>query len=160
LPPEINNTGQIVGRYDDATGGHGFLDNGGIFSPIDVPFAGAVGTNAAGINNSGQIVGDYLDGTGIHGFLDNGEIFSTIDVPFAGVINTAAAGINDTGQIVGGYLDAAFVSHGFLATPVGVPEPSSIFLLGSTLVVLTAWAYGKNRRPRVASFAAARRKSY
>ena len=31
----INDAGQIVGRYQDATGVHGFLDSGGSFTPID-----------------------------------------------------------------------------------------------------------------------------
>src|SRR5215467_646140 len=52
----INDSGQIVGFFDDALGGHGFvLDTGGNFTTIDVP--GASSTRAFGINDSGQIVG-------------------------------------------------------------------------------------------------------
>jgi probable HAF family extracellular repeat protein len=69
----INDAGQIVGAYGDATGGHGFLYSGGTFSTINVPFPGTLGTDAHGINNAGQIVGRYVDATGReHGFLDNG----------------------------------------------------------------------------------------
>jgi hypothetical protein len=70
----INNAGQIVGSYSDAT-------------------------SAAGINAAGQIVGSYTDATGIHGFLDSGGTFTTIDGPFASL--TRASGINDSGEIVG-----------------------------------------------------------
>jgi probable HAF family extracellular repeat protein len=65
----INDSGQIVGRFGDATGNfHGFLDTDGSFTTIDVP--GAMMTNAYGINDSGQIVGQYVDSSGIgHGFL-------------------------------------------------------------------------------------------
>jgi hypothetical protein len=37
----INNSGRFVGFYFDASGGHAFLDSGGMFSTIVVPFAGA-----------------------------------------------------------------------------------------------------------------------
>jgi probable HAF family extracellular repeat protein len=64
----INDSGQIVGGFDDATGtAHGFLDTGGSFTTIDVP--GATNTFANGINNSGQIVGSFTDGRTNHGFL-------------------------------------------------------------------------------------------
>jgi probable HAF family extracellular repeat protein len=65
----INDAGQIVGLFDDSTGGHGFLDTGGSFTQIDVP--GAFGTVASGINDAGQIVGSFNDSTGAHGFLEN-----------------------------------------------------------------------------------------
>jgi hypothetical protein len=56
----INNSGQIVGQYDDA-GFHGFLDNAGSFTMIDLP--SAVGLSyAAGINDAGEIVGNHLSG--------------------------------------------------------------------------------------------------
>jgi uncharacterized membrane protein len=140
----INIAGQIVGVYVDSTSRHGFLDTGGIFNAINVPFPGASNTDASGINDFGQIVGSYQSMIGFHGFLDNGGNFSTIDVPFPGVINTFARGINNFGQIVGSYVDAT-AEHGFLATPVLVPEPPSLFLLGSVLAVLAAGACGRTR---------------
>ena len=63
----INNAGQIVGEFQDASGFHGFLDSGGSFTTIDVP--GATTTAASGINNNGQIVGYFVDASGEHGFL-------------------------------------------------------------------------------------------
>ena len=53
----INDTGQIVGGFRNASGSHGFLDTGGTFTTIDVP--GALATEASGINDMGQIVGMF-----------------------------------------------------------------------------------------------------
>jgi probable HAF family extracellular repeat protein len=55
---DINDAGQIVGRFYDSTGSHGFLYTGGSFTTIDLP--GATGTGAIGINDAGQIVGFFL----------------------------------------------------------------------------------------------------
>jgi probable HAF family extracellular repeat protein len=55
---DINNTGQIVGGFGDASGVHGFLISDGIFTAqIDVP--GASFTEVFGINDTGQIVGEF-----------------------------------------------------------------------------------------------------
>jgi probable HAF family extracellular repeat protein len=56
-----------VGTFVDATGAHGFLGTGGVFTALDVP--GANHTEAWGINTAGQIVGWFNDSTGTHGFL-------------------------------------------------------------------------------------------
>ena len=71
----INDAGQIVGAYDNASGHHGFLYANGVYTSIDDPLAGPMpgqGTYAAaGINNVGNIVGYYVDGSGkFHGFLE------------------------------------------------------------------------------------------
>ena len=58
----INNSGQIVGYFQDAGGYHGFVDTGGRFTTIDVP--GAYFTLAYGINDSGQIVGSFVHASG------------------------------------------------------------------------------------------------
>jgi hypothetical protein len=63
----INDLGQIVGNYIDPSTfiGHGFVDIGGTFTPLNYPgiTPGDAGTNY-GINNSGQIVG-YLSRSSI-----------------------------------------------------------------------------------------------
>jgi probable HAF family extracellular repeat protein len=68
-PEGINNRGQIVGRFVDATGTtHGFLRDKDGFTTIDVP--GALATNPTKLNDRGQIVGISFDAGGIrHGFL-------------------------------------------------------------------------------------------
>ena len=56
----------IVGRYADASGWHGFLYDGTGYTTLDVP--GATHTHAHGIDGS-NIVGEYYDGTNWHGFM-------------------------------------------------------------------------------------------
>jgi probable HAF family extracellular repeat protein len=159
----INNRGQIVGTFHDASGEHGFLDTGGSFTTIDVPGAlfpgtlargindngqivgyftvpGAFFTEAFGINDSGKIVGLESDGSRFHGFLDTGASFTIIDVP--GAIDTFAYGVNNSGQIVG--VNETY-SSGFLATPAPVPEPPSSLTLAPCLVALFAMVWCRKR---------------
>jgi N-acetylmuramoyl-L-alanine amidase len=107
----INNAGQIVGFFGNASGGHGFLREAGgtTWTTIDVPNT-TNGTQAFGINDTGQIVGIFVDASGQYGFLREagGTMWTTIDGP-----NTFAYGINNSGQIVGSYLIGAGY-HGFL----------------------------------------------
>src|SRR5262249_13462663 len=97
----INNAGQIVGYYVNASGVYqGFLYSGGTYTALSDPL-GANGTYALGINDSGQIVGYYFDSNHIeHGFLYSGGTYTTIDDPPA-TNRTFAVGINASGQIVG-----------------------------------------------------------
>ena len=59
----VNDTGQIVGRLQNATGFHGFLLSGGTYTILDDPSA-TNGTDVRGINALGQIVGTYNNATG------------------------------------------------------------------------------------------------
>jgi uncharacterized membrane protein len=129
----INEEGQIVGGYMDASGtGHGFLLKAGKFTTIDFP--GAVYTEALGINPRGHIVGEYLDTNFTsHGFLLTPRGFSTIDGPAA--VNSFINWINPQGDMVGGYMDAGGVFHGFLVrrgtlTTIDAPGASNTFGLG------------------------------
>jgi uncharacterized membrane protein len=57
----------IVGRYHDASGYHGFLYNGSVWTTLNMP--GASSTYAFGIDGS-NIVGQYYDASGNqHGFI-------------------------------------------------------------------------------------------
>jgi uncharacterized membrane protein len=101
-PLDVNDSGVIVGRYDDANGAHGFVLNQGVFTSIDFP--GAVFSSALGINELGQIVGTFQDGDAVfHGFVLWRGVFHQIDFP--GSIDTQCHGINKQGQIVGRYHD-------------------------------------------------------
>ena len=93
----INDPGAIVGYWNDVLGQHGFLDNGGTITTLDVTVPGASNTRAYGINNSGQIVGTFSGG---HGFLYSGGVFSQIDFPGA-YGSTQVFGVNDLGWVVG-----------------------------------------------------------
>jgi probable HAF family extracellular repeat protein len=129
----INETGQIVGWFQDATGVYGFLKDGTTFTTIDVP--GARETQAFGINTAGQIVGVFTDTTGLrHGFLKDGTTFSTIDVP--GSMSRGVFGINETGQIVG-YSSDAMRQHGFVATPAGVDTSPSVITVTASPAMLS-----------------------
>jgi uncharacterized membrane protein len=62
----LNDNGDIVGSYGDATTGrHGYLLRKGVFLTLDYP--GATNTDAFGINDPGAIVGTYNNFT--RGFL-------------------------------------------------------------------------------------------
>jgi probable HAF family extracellular repeat protein len=65
----INDAGAVVGEYTDSSGiDHGFLWQGGSFTPIDVP--GAVDTVAFGVNDAGAVVGRYTHSSGtVHSFI-------------------------------------------------------------------------------------------
>jgi probable HAF family extracellular repeat protein len=105
----INGSGQIVGLFADAGGGHGFLrdPNGTTFTPIDVTLPGyAVGGLANGINDAGQIVGSYDPGgyQAQRGFLrEPSGTVTAIMVP-GYESSTVAYGINNSGQVVGYFL--------------------------------------------------------
>ena len=155
-PLGINATGQIVGFFNNPgeVQRHGFLYTGGVFTTIDVPGADTFETEAWGIDDSGQIVGAFTtyvrrpDGyfdIRTHGFLDTGGVFTTIDVP--GAVLTQAIGINTTGQIVGAFRNE-MGTHGFLATPTGVPAPSTLLLLDTGLALGAAWTRIRRRSGR------------
>jgi hypothetical protein len=104
LAVDINDFGQIAGRYVDSAGvNHGFLLDHGTFASITFP--GASFTRAIGINVSGDIVGSYSTpsdkGPGEHGFLLRGGVFTGIDFPNA--VATLTTGINSSGDIAGFY---------------------------------------------------------
>jgi probable HAF family extracellular repeat protein len=111
----INDMGQIVGSFTDASGQHGYLLSDGSFTTIDVP--GSFSTDAGGINNAGQIVGSFTDaiftpGNLGHGYLLSDGSFTTIDVPGSTDAATNARDINNVGQIVGRFANPS--AHGFL----------------------------------------------
>ena len=117
----INNLGDIVGDYVDASGvQHGFVMSNGIVTPIDFP--GSTNTNAQGINDSGEIVGSTVVSNVRHGYLYSNGTFTQIDYPGASTAGSGAPlsgtdvhGINASGEIVGSYTDTAGVIHGFTA---------------------------------------------
>jgi hypothetical protein len=61
LPMDLNDAGQIVGLWVDATMGlHSFLYEEGVFREVAVPFPEALVTDIEGINQQGLLVGSYL----------------------------------------------------------------------------------------------------
>ena len=95
-PYAINNGGEIVGQFGDATGvAQGFSYQNGTFNLSDFPSQ----TLPTSINNSGQSIEvlSYLAGNGVA--LNTNGTLSTINVP--GALYTDPYAINDAGQIVG-----------------------------------------------------------
>jgi len=127
-PQWINPSGQIVGYYEtgeptffigpDTRGIHGYLDDRGVFTTIDVPLPGALPDwTVAGyiLPGGGSILGVYLDRNIVfHGFLKKGDVFNSIDVPFSGALATLPSAMTPSGQIVGVYADSNGALHGFL----------------------------------------------
>lgn len=116
----INNAGQIVGYYFDATGQHGFVKDGDSYTAFD---AGPDGTSALGISDVPQVVGFVSD----HGFLKTGDIIESITVPSS--YFTVAWGINNAGHVVGTFNDD-FGTHGFLKDGgdiVQIDGPEALF---------------------------------
>jgi probable HAF family extracellular repeat protein len=107
----INNAGVIVGGFDT----HGYIDDHGVFSQIDVP--GATYTGLMAVNNHDVLAGNYCDTQTCYGFtLANGQM-DVVMVP--GSISTEVFALNDAGQLCGAYFDASGINHGFVATPMG-----------------------------------------
>jgi hypothetical protein len=75
--------GNIVGWYDDASGGaHGFLYNGSTYTTLDDPLAQTSGFTEPRAISGGNIVGDYYDNSGFyHAFLYDGSTYATLNIP-------------------------------------------------------------------------------
>ena len=131
---DINEEGDIVGRYAVGARVHGFLrDTSGTYTTIDFP--GSSFSVAGSINDRGDIAGWYSlpASPGIrHGFLRKDGVFTSFDPP--GSTFTNALGIDERGDIVGRFCTLAVCTapgtgdfHGFLFhdgefTMVNVPN--------------------------------------
>jgi hypothetical protein len=135
IPTGISDAGSIVGYFfDDGGTPHGFLEQAGKYTTIDVP--GAVATLVLGLNNRGSmdLVGQFFDAQGVgHGFVRRNGQFFKIDAPSA--VNTSINGINDLSQLVGSYdtggpqsgFDATLGDSGVLTGFVTVNGPSAFY---------------------------------
>jgi probable HAF family extracellular repeat protein len=127
---DVNDAGQIVGNYVDASGAsHGYERSGAKFTTIDVPFAGATSTFTNAINNSGEIVGGWTDSGGVtHAFTLIGGTYASFDYP--GATFTTANDVNNEGEIVGFYNDTSGVGHGFSlsgGTYTSIDVPGAVY---------------------------------
>ena len=97
----VNDSGQIIGRYQNADGAtHAFLYASGQLT--DLGSLGGANSEALAINVNGLIVGDsQMTGGTIHAFVfDSGAMKDLGTLP--GFTNASfARGVNNTGQIVG-----------------------------------------------------------
>ena len=130
----INNSGVIVGQYEDKKEVlHCFMMVGSKVTTINHP--NAVSDGCIHINSAGAIVGFWKNSAGITtGFLYQNGKFTNIPGP-SGAKSSVAYGINDTGQIVGYYTDSSNKTHGFLLkgttyTILNVPGAASTIATG------------------------------
>lgn len=114
FPGGVNNSGVIVGQYEDKGKVlHGYILNGKKLTKLDDPYG--TSTNPYGVNLNGAIavVGCYTNSLGkLAGFLYKNGKFTNVPGP-AGATDSCASGINDAGEIVGSYSDS-MSGHGFL----------------------------------------------
>lgn len=92
-----------------------------------------------GVNANGDVSGYFRNAALVHGFVQSGGTGSTVDFPGIPAA-TFAQGLNDQGQVTGYYIDVDGGSHGFVDTlsSTAVSEPSSLLLVGSGLLAMTA----------------------
>ena len=130
---DINNRGQIVGRWEGPPQGGGFLLSGGRYTKIRFPRS--LNSNANGINDRGQIVGDFSgEDLVTHGFVSLRGRFTAINVP--GYVQTSPRDINNLGQIVGVTIGSSYSSvRGFL---LWHGQYSIIHIPGSTTTTVDA----------------------
>ena len=128
LPQKINERGDIVGVFIDATGvTRGFIrfSDGTFSEPIVDPNDTVGFTEARGINNSRRVCGDYTGSDGnSHGFFLSGGAFTEYDVP--GLVSTSVLGINESGDFTGSFsydseIFQGYVSVGGTITSFSVP---------------------------------------
>lgn len=117
----LNNEGQVVGQYTDASGStHGFLYNvaAGTYATIDDPNANGM-TVVNGINDLGQLVGFYLDASGnTDGMLaDIPGTVATLDHPVGG--STIQVPADYAGVVLQGSSDVTLIDEQFGNVPGG-----------------------------------------
>jgi hypothetical protein len=110
----VNDAGAIVGSVG-TTLQSGFVLEGGVFTQLDVPYAGATVTAANGINNSGTVAGGWTaaDGVTQQGFTWKNGAFAQVP-GYPGAIQTWPWAINTKGDLAGYVQDSAGVTHGFV----------------------------------------------
>jgi len=138
-PMSINDSGWIVGYYNDKYGAHhGFLRNPK-YTVLDVPGAGTnsgQGTEPLSVNDSGEISGVYFDANSVeHGFVrDAAGDYASFDV--SGGDAVTGAWVNQYGQIAGNYTTAGNVPHGYVReadgtiTTFDAPNSSGTYVVG------------------------------
>ena len=137
-PQKINDTGDIVGAYQDSSGvSRGFVRfrNGNFSAPIVDPNDTCDFTYGSGINNSRLVCGEYSAGdcTTNHGFFLMGGNFSEFDVSDS--LSTDVLGVNNVDDFCGDFTDATGLTQGFVSiggtiTPFSVPGATSMTASG------------------------------
>jgi hypothetical protein len=154
-----NDLGDFVGYYEigETTNWKAYVNKGGTYSDLTLPFPNVNITIGAAINNSGHIAGGYDDGNR-HGFFYDGSNYMSLNNPLG--IATEALGINNLDQIVGNYVDPNNVTHGFfydgnnyitLDDPLATQNPSAP-LLPSGAIANGTYAFGINDSGNISGY--------
>jgi hypothetical protein len=115
----------VVGRYGDATGSHGFVYNGSTYTSF-----GPSGINGELRGISGNnLVGIFAGSSGEQPFFYNGSTFTPITGPAGATFATVFAVSGN--RALGEYGDAqghvnAFLQNGVTATPVTIPGVTNV----------------------------------
>jgi len=115
-PVGINDSGQVVGYADTASGNdHAFLYSNGTMTDLGT-LPGGQYSAATGINNAGQVVGYSGTASGNdHAFLySNGTMTDLGTLTLPGYVVSTIEGINDSGQMAGNSFDSYGSSRAFL----------------------------------------------
>lgn len=125
LANDINNSGQVVGRFggNDDGSARAFLFSGSVRHDLGTLSPSHRFSSALGINNGGHIVGvsspSFFSSSGERAFMyaeGSMQDLNTFVAAGSDWILTSASAINDAGQIVANGLTNG-VSHAFLLTP-------------------------------------------
>lgn len=160
---DINNHGVIVGTYLDNGTPRGYVasladisgDLISVFTTIDAPVPGALGTRLTGLNDHGDLTGYYQDAVGRqHGFFI--DDFVPLDYTGPNPANflfrdTMVFGVNNSDAVVGQTFEnvnfeGVIGGHAFIATDVTpVPEPATCT---AALLLLSTRLIKRRRRSR------------
>jgi hypothetical protein len=112
----LNNSGALVGNFEDFQGTHGFLrDQAGNYTTIDMP--GATDSYLLGLNNHREMVGYFSGSRAFSGFyFKSPDTF--IRFNHFGQSYTVLTAINDDGMICGIYRDHHFKTYRALVARV------------------------------------------
>ncbi len=108
----INDKGQVVGT-SDAIANRGFIESGGIYTPLDDPTPTTSSNVAVGLNNNGKILGGYDDATGSYTYVKNSDGSYTI-LPKMHLIgwdndfNPTPVGINNNDEVLVYFQDSGY----------------------------------------------------
>lgn len=112
IPTDINNAGDVTGRYVDNGGPYGFLSTADAFQKLAVPIA--FDTWAEGLNDVGKVAGFSYTATGVRGFVFDGSEYALSSS------RTYLSGINNAGTVTGFTADASGFIRGFVQSAEGV----------------------------------------
>ncbi len=149
-PRDMNDSGQVVGyarRADNSVCAFSYSAGSGI-TELPTLTGYELMSEAHGIDSAGQIVGSAQTSSGDRAaFLYSGGTMTNLNDlidPSLRVNLTYGRGINDNGQIAAIGL-VGTVQHGYLLTPISVPEPSTMVLLAGGFAALAIYALRKRR---------------